>query len=131
MKILVVEDHDQARRMLALTLERAGFEVIQTALGKSALRMVRDRAPDAVLLDVQLSEGPDGFEICQRIKSGANSKNVFVVLISGLSDPTSFERARRAGSNAFLVKPFRISRLIEILSDTQKWGQNFLIDQQP
>ena len=130
-KILIVEDHVDARRLLTLALERAGFEVLQTGLAGSALRMVKQSAPDAVLLDARLSEGLDGFQVCERIKADGASKKTFVVLISGLSDEASFERARRAGANAFLVKPFRLSRLIEILSDTPKWGRTFLIDKQP
>ena len=130
-KILIVEDHDQARRMLALALERAGFKDQHTALARSALRIVRDKATDAVVLDVGLSDGPDGFALCEQIKSGASSKKIFVVMASGLSDPDSFDRARRAGANAFLVKPFRLSRLIEILSDNSKWGRPFFVDPQP
>ena len=130
-KVLIVEDHDEARRMLTLALEKAGFEVMQTGLATSALRIVREHAPDAVLLDARLSDGPDGFQVCERIKASPASKNTFVMLISGLDDVASFERARRCGANAFLVKPFRLSRLIGILSNTQKWAHTFLIDKQP
>ena len=65
--ILVVEDEEDIRELLKYNLEKEGYQVFGAATGEEALRAVRDRLPDLILLDLMLP-GIDGLEVCRRIR---------------------------------------------------------------
>lgn len=115
-KILIVEDHNDARQMLSIALGRMGFEVLAAAGGSSALQLVREKNPTIVLLDIGLADAVDGLTVCETLCALAPPLRPYVVITSGRKDQTAFDLARRAGANAYLVKPFRLSRLVQLIS---------------
>src|SRR4029078_2390207 len=79
--ILVVDDNDTGRYHKERTLTRAGYEVIQARDGLEALRLVAEREPRIVVLDVQLP-GLDGWEVCRRIKADPGTASTLVLQVS-------------------------------------------------
>src|SRR5687767_10609900 len=77
-RILNVDDHDAGRYARTRFLTRAGFSVEEACTGDQALRAVRDRPPDLVLLDINLPD-LDGFEVCRRIKSDPETARLPVI----------------------------------------------------
>ena len=67
-KILVVDDEPRLVRLVSEVLLAMGYHVIAAASGKSAIEMVAMEQPDLVLLDVMMPLGPDGYEVCRRIR---------------------------------------------------------------
>lgn len=127
-KILIVDDKPEARKLLAIALKNPNHEIIEAASGLAALQIIKEQKPDVVLLDVIMPGSVNGFQACEWIKADADTKNTFVILISGLDEKKDFDEARKAGANAYLVKPFRLSRLAEIVANHDKLADTFILE---
>jgi CheY-like chemotaxis protein len=110
-RVLVVDDNGAILDVVKLSLELAGCEVSTSLTGACFQHMQHD-LPDLILLDVLLS-GEDGGEICQRLKSEEQTRHIPVILISAHAGLP--ETAERCGADGFLVKPFRIGELRELV----------------
>jgi PAS domain S-box-containing protein len=109
-RILVVEDDARMRRVLELLLS-AHWEVQTAADARSALKAVREHAPDLVLTDLLLP-GMDGFDFLREMRNEAGSRTLPVIVISGLTEEADRLRALEAGANDYLLKPFSERELI-------------------
>ncbi len=102
--ILVVDD-DPIMRLLAVeALAPGGLRVIEAAEADGALEALRGRAPDLILLDVQMP-GCDGFTVCEAIRRHPPSADTPVVMMTGLDDVESILRAYEVGATDFITKP--------------------------
>ncbi len=110
--VLVVDDNESARYGKVRTLRRAGFEVIEAETGGEALRLVRDRAPRLVVLDVNLPE-VDGWEVCKRIKADPSTASVLVLQMSATYvHEEDTVRALEGGADACLTGPAEATVLV-------------------
>lgn len=96
--------------------------------GTSAVQAVRRVTPDIVLLDIGLPGAIDGIEVCRQIKSEAEGPPPFVIMMSGRKNHQDFVRARAAGANAYLVKPFKLSRLFDLVSNYATLQDRFILE---
>ncbi len=102
--ILVVDDDAGNRRLTRATLNKAGFRVSEVGDGKAALDAMREGLPDLVLLDVSMPV-MDGFTACEELRNLPGGDRVPVVMMTGLDDTQSIERAFEAGATDFITKP--------------------------
>jgi DNA-binding response OmpR family regulator len=109
--ILVVDDEDDIRAVVRLTLTRAGFEVREAADGESALSSVEEELPDLILLDV-LMPGIDGFEVCRQLRADERTAELPILIYSAKSDAQSRQDGLDAGATDYLMKPLRPEHLI-------------------
>jgi twitching motility two-component system response regulator PilG len=121
---MVVDDSPTVRKILSLTLERAGYGVLTATDGESALGTLEEAVPDLILLDISMPK-LDGYEVCKRIKSSARTAHVPVVMLSGKDAFFDKVKGRMAGATEYLTKPFAtpavlaaISRQFEVEPDT-------------
>jgi DNA-binding response OmpR family regulator len=107
--ILVVDDEEDIRRLLKRALEEKGFRVLEADRGSTALSMVKQHVPDAIVLDAMLPE-LHGFDICRRIKASARYGHIPILMISAVYRGWRFaeDLKQSYGVNAFLEKPFRL-----------------------
>jgi len=110
-RVLVVDDDPDMAGFLARLLKQQGLQVDIAFDGHAALAKIAASPPDMVLLDVQMP-GPDGFEICRRLKSSDATALLPVVLVTALEDQDSRVRGIEAGADDFLSKPVRREELI-------------------
>jgi adenylate cyclase len=103
--LLVVDDNDLNRDLLARHLERQGHRVRMAADGRQALEIIRIEHLDLVLLDIMMPE-MDGFEVLQRLKSHQDWRNLPVIMISALDEMESVVRCIEMGAEDYLPKPF-------------------------
>lgn len=108
--VLIVDDMEANRNLLATVLIRANYRVDCVEDGRDILNQVRDKAPDLVLMDVMMPE-VDGFTACRTLKAHAATRLVPVVLLTGLHDTDSRVRGLDAGADDFLTKPFNLQEL--------------------
>jgi adenylate cyclase len=103
--ILVVDDNDDNRDMLARRLRRQGYEILTAAGGHAALETLGARAVDLVLLDVMMPD-LDGYAVLQRLKADAALRDIPVLMISALDELDSVVRCIQLGAEDYLSKPF-------------------------
>lgn len=102
-RILIVDDDPVMVRVLARILAPMG-EILFATDGESALRMVRERSPDAVLLDVEMP-GMSGFEVCSAIKADPANADLPILFVSGHTDIETEAKGLEAGAVDYIMKP--------------------------
>ena len=103
--ILMADDDQANREILARRLERQGHTVIQAETGLRALQLMRAHAPDLVLLDL-IMPGLDGYQILVKMKTDPALRHLPVIMISGLDQENGIARCIEAGAQDYLTKPF-------------------------
>lgn len=101
---LVVDDDHASRAMMRATLEASGFEVADCADGAQGLALFAKRTPEVVILDV-LMPVVDGFEMLAALRSRPESATTPVLMLTGLEDIESINRAFDLGASDFATKP--------------------------
>ncbi|NOY92946.1 MAG: response regulator [Deltaproteobacteria bacterium] len=116
-RVLVVDDEDDIRKMLARVLEQKGYEVLQATKGLEALERVRDDMPDVILLDAMLPE-VHGFDICRRIKGSKRYGHIPIIMVSALYRGWRVAEDLKSsyGVEAFLEKPFKIGDILALVA---------------
>lgn len=102
-RILVVDDELTARLLMQAALEKAGFAVSLAETGEEALRAFNTQTCDLVMLDVDMP-GLDGFQVCARLRQDAGDA-LPIVMVTGMDDLASIERAYEVGATDFIAKP--------------------------
>ena len=104
--ILVVDDEAGERLLAGASLRQGGFAVVEAESGARALETFQREQPDIVLLDVVMP-GLDGFAVCERLRQSPNGRHLPIVMVTGLDDVESIERAYQAGATDFITKPIQ------------------------
>ena len=110
-RILVVDDQESNIRVVGSILGELGFAIVAATSGEQALRRVRTKLPDLVLLDV-LMPGMDGFEVCRRVREEAGAAEIPIIFLSAADDKALVVRALEGGGVDYVTKPFNPSELI-------------------
>ncbi len=110
-KILIVDDHSDIRRLLAITLGKE-FDVVEAENGEDALDAVRRHMPRVVLLDVMMPGEIDGLKVLETIKGHPILKAVKVAMVTARGQASDCEEAQRRGADAYFVKPFSPLELV-------------------
>lgn len=111
MSILVVDDTPNNLRLFSDILQKEGYPVRATTSGKLALDAAKNNPPDLIILDIMMPE-MDGFEVCARLKEGAETKEIPIIFISALEDIASKVKAFEAGGVDYITKPVEPKEVI-------------------
>jgi two-component system cell cycle response regulator len=109
-RVLVADDDDVSRKVVAAVLARAGYEVLSAGDGAEALAAVRALRPDAVVLDVDMPE-LDGYEVTRRMRRDPDTSAIPVLLLTAHSRGVDVADGFAAGADDYLRKPFRWEEL--------------------
>lgn len=112
--ILTIDDHEDIRKLVRLTLEFQDYDVIEASNGVDGLALARLRRPDVVLLDV-LMPGMDGLEVSRTMAQDPELCNIPVIMLSALEQATDVSAGYAAGARAYLGKPFSPSDLVDVI----------------
>jgi diguanylate cyclase (GGDEF)-like protein/PAS domain S-box-containing protein len=102
--VLIVEDDEAARLTTSITLERAGYRVMEASDCASARERFAECKPDIVLLDVLLPDG-DGFSLCREFLAHPQGRDLPIAMVTGLDDINSIHLAYESGATDFITKP--------------------------
>ena len=116
--ILVVEDDPQIQHLIMKTLEAEGYRVVGASRGLEALKLIKSKKPDLLVLDAMLPE-VHGFEICRKVKESRKFGHVPVLMISAMYRGWRIAEdiTNTYGVDSFLEKPFRVADLREKVSN--------------
>ena len=113
--ILLVDDSADTLEMYALGLAFAGYRPLTAVDAATALEQLKSEQPDAVVTDLALMGGGDGWELIRAIKSDPSTRPIPVVVLTGYVDPSITAEARQAGCVAVLIKPCLPDELAHVL----------------
>jgi two-component system cell cycle response regulator DivK len=110
-RILVVEDQEDNRRILRDLLTSADYEILEAENGEEALTAAAKQRPDLILMDLQLPI-MDGYEATRRIKADPTLTDVPVIAVTSYSLSNDRVKARAAGCDDFVPKPYSPRQLL-------------------
>jgi DNA-binding response OmpR family regulator len=107
-RILIVDDESTLLATLSFNLERQGYDVITAFEGGDALRLVDEKQPDLVLLDLMLP-GMHGFEICRALRKRSS---IPIIILTARTDEVDRVVGLELGADDYITKPFSMNELI-------------------
>ncbi len=111
-KVLVVDDNVQNLELLIEYLRTMdNVETLTAADGLEALETVRQQEPDLILLDIMMPR-MSGFEVCRKLKSAPETRDIPIIMVTALNELGDIERAVESGTDDFLSKPVNRLELI-------------------
>ena len=109
--ILCADDDEDILSLVALRLERAGYEVMRAVDGEAAIAAARARRPALAVLDVMMPKRT-GYEVLAELRADASLRDLKVILLSARVQESDVERGMDAGADAYLAKPFKAPELV-------------------
>jgi twitching motility two-component system response regulator PilG len=113
-RILIVDDSPTVRKLVEMTLERDGHDVVAAEDGMDALARINDGMPDLILLDISMPR-MDGYQLCRTLKSNQATSHIPVIMLTGKDGLIDKMRGRMAGSGDYLTKPFEPKVLVDMV----------------
>jgi CheY-like chemotaxis protein len=110
-KVLIADDNPQGVELLDAYLAELGCAVRTAADGEETLKAVREWQPDLILLDIMMPK-VSGFEVCKRLRADPKTRDIAVLMVTALDQPSDVERAVEAGTDDFLTKPINKLELL-------------------
>jgi DNA-binding response OmpR family regulator len=110
-RILIADDNLQSVELVAEFLCEGHYQIRTAADGEETLSQVRDWQPDLILLDIMMPK-ISGFEVCKRLRADARTRDIAILMITALDQPSNIERAVEAGTDDFVTKPINKSELL-------------------
>jgi two-component system, cell cycle response regulator len=109
--VLIIEDHPDQRDLLAIVLQREGYEVITAANGLEALAKLNEHQVHIALSDIMMPK-MDGFELINKIRSNPAIKHIYMILITARIQEGDRVRGLDLGADDYITKPFSFSELL-------------------
>lgn len=103
--VLIVDDISEHIAYAGRILKNSGYTVYAVTSGIDTLEFLSERKPDIIMLDIKMDD-MDGLEVCRRIKSDENTKNIPVIFITSENNPEMIKRGFAVGGCDYIVKPF-------------------------
>ncbi len=107
--VLIVEDESHISDLLRINLSMEGYETIVTDKGADAIRLIRERRVDLVLLDVMLPDG-NGIDVCRKIRH--IRKDTPILMLSALGQSSDKIKGLKSGADDYIAKPFNLEELL-------------------
>ncbi|OGP59557.1 MAG: hypothetical protein A2V67_06305 [Deltaproteobacteria bacterium RBG_13_61_14] len=109
-KILIVDDEENVRRLVRMSLEADGYEFEEAESGEEALRKAKALKPDLVILDLMM---PDqwGYVVCEELKHDPETRAIPVMILTARTSHLSKKMGKVSGGDEYLVKPFQPQEL--------------------
>jgi CheY-like chemotaxis protein len=115
-RVLVVDDDEVIRRLIAVNLQLEGFEVDTAVDGQDCLEKVTGIGPDVITLDVMMPR-LDGWETAVQLRKSPDTAHIKVVLISARAQEDDKDHGARVGADAYLTKPFDPNEMIRVVRE--------------
>ena len=118
-KILIADDNVVNVELLDAYLAGCDYEIETAEDGAETLEKVKSFAPDLILLDIMMPK-LSGFEVCEKLKSDPQTKDIMILMVSALSERGDIERAVNAGCDDYLSKPVNKFELLKRVENMLK-----------
>jgi DNA-binding response OmpR family regulator len=119
--ILVADDEQDIRELVAYRLSRAGYTIIEARDGQEAFELAVDQSPDMAVLDVMMPR-LNGFELTDRLRHTPATQRLPILLMSASVQEVDISRGFAAGADGYLTKPFTPDQLLTRVRDVLSRG---------
>lgn len=109
--ILLVEDEQSIVTLIKYNLEKEGFKVFCSETGEDALKIIKEKTPDLVILDWMLPD-TSGIDVCRQIKIDKKLKNIPVLILTAKGEPDDKIKGLEVGADDYVTKPFNNKELL-------------------
>lgn len=113
--VLVVEDRDVSRELIRTLLEHSGYQVLEAATGAEGVSIALEKAPDLVLLDLQMPI-KDGFQVLKELRSDQRCRMTPIIALTASAMRGDKERALSDGFTGYLTKPLSLATIRQELA---------------
>ena len=117
-RILLVEDQEDARRIIRDLLSANGYSLVEATTGEDGLKLAQSERPDLILMDIQLP-GMDGYEVTRLIKADPALRRIPIIAVTSYALSGDDQKAAAAGCDGYVAKPFSprilMARIRELL----------------
>ena len=113
--ILAVDDSPTIRKLVSITLSEKGHDVVTAPDGVEALKLLAERLPDLILLDINMPR-LSGYKLCNFLKKHERTAHIPVIMLSGNNGVIDKMRGKIKGCNAFIGKPFAPEELVKTVN---------------
>lgn len=119
-KILIIDDDIDLVEAMRLTLESAGFAVIDAQDGQKGIEKIQNEKPDLVLLDVMMGTQDEGFHVAYQIRSDPEMADLPIIMLTAVGQETGFNFDKEKDEdflpvNEFIEKPINPENLVEVV----------------
>jgi len=105
-KILIVDDKEEVRELVEVTLKSENYRVFQAGNGKEAIGIARQEKPDLIIMDIMMPGKIDGIEATRIIKSDPETRGITVIMLTAKGQNSDKKNGHEAGADDYFVKPF-------------------------
>lgn len=116
--VCIVEDEEDIRDILLIQLKREGYTPLTAETGEDGLKLIREKMPQIVLLDLMLP-GMDGFDVCRSLRQDTSTKDVPIIMLTARGEEADIITGLEIGADDYVTKPFSprvvISRIKSVL----------------
>lgn len=116
-KILIIDDESTIRLLTRTILEKEGHTVTEASDGNDGLKKANHTKPDLILLDVMMPD-MQGWEVCEKIKSCGNLKDIPIIIFSVKAKKDDIELGDKLGADGYIAKPFAKEDLLDLVNKT-------------
>jgi two-component system cell cycle response regulator DivK len=122
-RILIIEDQEDNRAIMRDLLSGAGFELIEAMDGAEGVKLAQSERPDLILMDIQLPI-IDGYEATRQIRAIVDLKSIPIIAVTSYALSGDEAKAREAGCNGYVAKPFSPRQLLAKVREFLPRGQS-------
>ena len=126
--ILLVEDEKSIVTLIKYNLEKEGFKVFCSETGEDALKIIKEKIPDLVILDWMLPD-TSGIDVCRQIKIDKKLKNIPVLILTAKGEPDDKIKGLEVGADDYVTKPFNNKELLLRVKSLIKRSKPSLLDE--
>jgi two-component system cell cycle response regulator DivK len=119
--VLIVEDNEKNMKLARDVLQAKGYATLEAVTGEEGVRLAKEKAPDLVLMDIQLP-GINGIEAFRQLRADARTASIPVVALTASVTPADRNQIKQAGFSAFLGKPINLKEFLDTVKRLTEAG---------
>ena len=126
--VVLVEDEKSIATLIKYNLEKEGFKVYCSETGEDALKIIKEKTPDLVILDWMLPD-TSGINVCRQIKLDKKLKNIPVLILTAKGEPDDKIKGLEVGADDYVTKPFNNKELLLRIKSLIKRSKPLLLEE--
>ena len=118
-KIMIVDDSPSMSKVLEMVLLREDYNVVAYDNGSDAVKCAETDSPNLIIMDINMP-GLSGIDAARKIKKNKKTNDIPIIMVSGSAQYEEVERALEAGADDYILKPYDIQQLLDIITEKIK-----------